>query len=41
MLKALFVIDIFTFLSRLFGQVEKGLRKKTIINFKGYEITEN
>ena len=39
-LKSRFVIDIFTFLSRLFGYVEKRLRKKTIINFKVYVITE-
>ena len=34
MLKALFVLEIFTFLSWLFGYVEKRLDKKAMVNFK-------
>ena len=34
MLKSLFVLEIFTFLSWLFGNVEKHLRKKAMIIFK-------
>ena len=33
-LKALFVLGKFTFLSRLFGYVEKQLDKKAMVNFK-------
>ena len=33
MLKALFVLEIFTFLSLLFGYVEKRLDKKTMVKF--------
>ena len=40
MLKALFVLEIFTYLSWLFGYVEKGLDKKAIVNFKIYDVTD-
>ena len=33
MLKALFVLEIFTFLYRIFGYVEKGRDKKAMVNF--------
>ena len=33
-LKALFVLEIFTFLFRFFGWVEKRLHKKAMVNFK-------
>ena len=36
MLKALFVLDIFAFLSWLFGYAEKRLDKKAIAKFKIY-----
>ena len=36
MLKASFILDIFTFLPRLFGYVEKRLAKKVQVNFKIY-----
>ena len=39
MLKALFVLEIFTFLSWLFGYVEKWLDKKTMVIFKIYGFT--
>ena len=32
--KALFVLEIFTFLSQLFGYVEKRLDKKAMVDFK-------
>ena len=38
MLKALFVLGIFTFLSCLFNYVEKQLDKKAMANFKIYEV---
>ena len=38
-LKALFVLKIFRFLSRLFGQLPKQLDKKGKINFKFYDVT--
>ena len=38
MLKALFVIKIFTFLSWLCGYVEKQLDKKVMVNFKIYDV---
>ena len=41
MLKALFVLEIITFLPWLFVYVEKRLDKKTTVNFKIYDITEN
>ena len=34
MLKTLFVLEIFTFLSSLFGYVEKWLDKKAMVNLK-------
>ena len=37
--KALFVLNIFKFLSRLFGHVAKGLDKKDKVNFKFYDVT--
>ena len=40
MLKALFVLDIFTFLSRVFGYVEKRLDKKAMVNYKIYDVTD-
>ena len=39
MLKALFVLDICTFLSGLFGYVEKRLDEKVKVNSKIYDIT--
>ena len=38
-LKALFILKIFKFLSWLFGHDEKRLDKKDKINFKIYDIT--
>ena len=38
-LKALFVLEIFTFWSRLFGYVENQFDKKAKINFKNYDVT--
>ena len=40
MLKALFVPEIFTFLSWLFGYVEKRLDKKAMVNFKIYDVID-
>ena len=40
MLKALLFLKIFTFLSRLFGYVEKRLDKKAKVNFKIYGFTD-
>ena len=40
MLKALFVLDIFTFLSRVFGYVEKRLDRKAMVNYKIYDVTD-
>ena len=40
MLKVLFVLDIFTFLSWYFGYIEKGLHEKAIVSFKLYGVTE-
>ena len=40
MLKALFVLQIFTFLSRLFSYVEKRLDKKATVDFKIYDVTD-
>ena len=39
-LKALFVLEIFTFLSRVFDYTEKWLGKKAMINFKIYDVTD-
>ena len=38
MLKALLVIKVFKFLSRLFGHIGKGLDKKSKGNFKIYDV---
>ena len=38
--KAFFVLGIFTFLSWLYGYVEKGLDKKAMVNFKTYDATD-
>ena len=40
MLKAFFILDIFTFLSWLFSYVEKRPDKKSMVNFKTYDVTE-
>ena len=40
MLKALFVLEIFTFWFRLFGYVEIGLDKKTKVDIKIYGVTD-
>ena len=40
MLKALFVLEIFKFLSWIFGYVEKQLDKKTVVHFKIYDATD-
>ena len=39
-LKALIIREIITFLSWLFGHVEKRVDKKAIVNFKIYYITD-
>ena len=39
-LKALFVLEIFTFSFRVFGYIEKHYDKKAMINFKNYNITD-
>ena len=38
-LKALFVLNIFNFLSRTFGHIEKQLHLKDKVNFKIYDVT--
>ena len=38
-LKAFLVLQIFTFLSWVFGYVEKRLDKKAMFNFKIYDVT--
>ena len=38
MLKAYFVLEIFTFLSRFFSYVKKQLDKKAIVYFKSYDV---
>ena len=40
MLKALFVLEIFIFLSRIFGCVEKRFDKKAKVNFKICDVTD-
>ena len=40
MVKAPFVIEIFSFLSRFFGYIEKRLEKKSIVSFKTYDVTD-
>ena len=39
MIKALFVLEIFTFLSWVFSYVEKWLDEKAMVNFKIYDVT--
>ena len=39
MLKALFVLKVFKFLSLLFGDIEKRLNKRAKVNFKIYVVT--
>ena len=39
MLKALFVLEIYKFLSYLLGYVEKRLDTKAKVNFKIYDVT--
>ena len=39
-LKALFVLEVFTFFSWLFGCVEKQFDKKAMVNFKMYDVTD-
>ena len=39
-LKTFFVLEIFTFLSWLFGYVEKWFDKKVIANFKIFDVTD-
>ena len=39
MLKALFVVEIFTFSPCLFGYVEKRLDRKAKVNFKIFDVT--
>ena len=40
MLKALFVVEVFTFSPWRFGYVEKQLYKKAKVNFKIYDPTD-
>ena len=40
MLKTLFVPEIFSFLSWLFGYVQKQLDKKAMVNFKIYDVID-
>ena len=40
MLKTFFFLEIFTFLSWLFGYVEKRLYKKAKVNFKIYDVKD-
>ena len=40
MLKAFFVLGIFTFLSWSFGYVEKRVDKKAMVDFKIYDVTD-
>ena len=40
MLKVLFVLEIFTFLSRLLGYFEKHLDQKAKVNFKIYDVID-
>ena len=40
MFKVLFVLEIITFLSWLFGYVEKWFDKKVMVNFKIYDVTD-
>ena len=38
--QGLFVLEIFLFLSLLFGYVEKRLDKKDVVNFEIYDATD-
>ena len=40
LLKALFDLEIFTFLFQLFDYVEKQLNKTAMVNFKIYDVTD-
>ena len=40
MLKALFILELFTFLSWRFGHEEKPLDKKAKVNFEIYDVTD-
>ena len=40
MLKVRFILEIFKFLSSIFGYGEKRLDKKTMINFNMYDVTD-
>ena len=40
MLIALFVLELFTFLSWFFGYAEKRLDKKAKVDFKIYDVTD-
>ena len=40
MSKVLFALEILTFLSGLFGYVEKWLDKKAVVNIKIYHVTD-
>ena len=40
MLKHLFVLEIFTFLSLLFGYAEKRLDEKAMVNIKIFDVTD-
>ena len=40
MLKALFILEIFTFLYSPFGYAEKRLDKKPMVNFEIYDVTD-
>ena len=40
MLKALFVLEVFTFLSWLFGYAEKRLDKKAMVNLKIFDVKD-
>lgn len=39
MLKVLFLLEIFTFLCRVFDYEEKRLNQKDMVNFKVYDVT--
>ena len=39
-LKALFFLEIFTFLSWLFGYLENRLDLKAMVNFKNFDVTD-
>ena len=40
MVKAVFVLEVFPFLSWLFGYVEKRFDKKAMVNFNIYDVTD-